>query len=416
MKKKILGVLLTLVLAVTGFGLVGCGGGSNPAPGPGPGPAVSYDDDTTPVDIDETGLLFGLYTTEMMEADGWEDHPDYNQAFVCAMTEDVEDLVIPAYVTDGEHTYRVVGIENLIMTIDNVEDQNYIGINEQALGVKTITIPSTVEYFAGVASWWIEEFVCMENLESIILNNRTTAINIRDTLWELEDMFEYLEFPEGVNNDEEWNALCVEVFNQFGTYDEENDLFYMGNPSNPYMVLVTAGNSYWGEPPEGEFEIVANVNENCKVIGDCAISGSHVTGVVLPEGLKTIGDGAFYECRHLAEIELPNGLKYIGRQAFFYCNGIEYIEIPTSVEYMGRDVVSNFSTILYVDHDLVEYLPYCGASVIYVLKTLVDAAEEGVYPFDYYYLDTTCEEVVEDVAIIEIHNDKEYYGFRIIVE
>ena len=334
MKNKIFGVLIALVLAVTGFGLVGCGGGSNPAPGPGPEPApeVSYDDDTTPVDVDETGLLFGLYTTEMMEADGWIDHPDYNQAFVYAMTEEVEDLVIPAYVTDGENDYRVVGVDDLLFLVDDYENYNYLGVNEQAMGVKTITIPSTVEYFYGVANWynhyedpedeeseWIEEFVCMENLEGIILNNRTTAIDIRDILFDLEDMFEYLEFPEGVNNDEEWNALCVEVFNQFGTYDQENDLFYMGNPSNPYMVLVTAGNSYWGELPEDEFEMVANVNENCKVIGRNAFGGSYVTGVVLPESLKTISNGAFSECQYLAEVELPNGLKYIGREAFFYC-------------------------------------------------------------------------------------------------
>ena len=432
MKNKIFGVLIALVLAVTGFGLVGCGGGSNPAPGPGPEPApeVSYDDDTTPVDVDGSGFIFDLWTPERMEEDGWEDEyiTEYNQAYVLAITEEVENLVIPAYVTDGENEYRVTYVYNLVCTV-NVEECYFSGVNELAMGVKTITIPSTVEEFAGIANWydhqedpedeeseWISEPAYMENLESIILNNRTTNINITYAASDLLDAILEIEDPEGNFTAEEEAAVVATVFNQFCTYDEENDTYYMGNPSNPYMLLFTAGDSYWGELPEDEFEIVANVNENCKLIGDYAFGNSNITGVVLPEGLKSIGQEAFNNCVYLTEVELPNGLKYIGRQAFFYCNGIEYIEIPTSVEYMGRDVVSNFSTILYVDHDLVKYLPDCGAEVVYVLKTLVDAAEEGVYPFDYYYLDTTCEEVVEDVAIIEIHNDKEYYGFRIIVE
>ena len=350
---------------------------------------------------------------------------DEGIAFVRGVTQEVTDLVIPAYVTDGEEVYKVVGIDDLVMEVDPEDDYSWTGnASEYAAGIETITIPSTVTYVYGVANWydhpedpedeeseWIEEFVCMENLESIILNNRTTAIDIRNTLLDLEDMFEYLEFPEGVNNDEEWNALCVEVFNQFGTYDEENDLFYMGNPSNPYMVLVTVGNSYQGEPPEGEFEMVANVNEDCKVIGNHAFGSSNITGVVLPEGLKTIGLGAFNYCYYLTEVELPNGLKYIGSDAFFYCNGLEYIDIPTSVEYMGRNVVSNFSTVLYVDHDLVEYLPDCGANNIYILKTVVDAAEEGVYPFDCYYqvMDNSGS---EPVAEIVTNNNKEYYHYR----
>ena len=431
MKNKIFGVLIALVLAVTGFGLVGCGGGSNPAPGPGPEPApeVSYDDDTTPVDVDGSGFLFDLWTVERMEEDGWWDYPDYNQAFVYAITEEAENLVIPAYVTDGENEYRVTYVYNLVCTIDNVENHNYIGVNEQAQSVKTITIPSTVEEFYGIANWydhqedpedeeseWISEPVYMENLESIILNNRTTDINLRYAANDLMDAILEIEDPEGNFTEEERDAVYVTVLNQFCTYDEENDMYYIGNPSNPYMLLLTAGDSYWEELPEGEFEIVANVNEDCKVIGNYAFGNSNITGVVLPEGLKTIGQGAFNNCYYLTEVELPDGLKYIGSEAFFYCNDLEYIEIPTTVEYIGWHIVSE-GTVLYVDHDLVEYLPDCGALVVYVLKTLVDAAEEGVYPFDNYEPCMTYdEEAEENVARIETHNNKEYYGFCIPIE
>ena len=425
MKNKIFGVLIALVLAVTGFGLVGCGGGSNPAPGPGPEPApeVSYDDDTTPVDVDGSGFIFDLWTPERMEEDGWgeENITEYNQAFVLAITEEVENLVIPAYVTDGEHTYKVVEIENLLFTIDNPEDFNFTGVNEQAMSVKTITIPSTVQYIGETAfgriyghlenpedeESWVDEPIYMENLEQIILNNRTTDIDMWDAISGLEYAMEAIAYQNG-ETEIGWDEVVEELFNQFGTYDEENDLFYMGNPSNPYMILVTAGNSYWGELPEGEFEIVANVNENCELIGCYAFSYSYVTGVVLPEGLKTIGQGAFNYCNYLTEVELPNGLKYIGDDAFVNCN-LEYLDIPTTVEYVGYySFIGGLN--IYVDNpeDLLESLPHCHADTIYVLKTVVDAAEEDAYIFgDYYYVTTEGE---NPVKVVTTHNNKEYYA------
>ncbi len=457
MKKKILGVLLTLVLAVTGFGLVGCGGGNNPAPGPGPrpgpepAPVVSYDDDTTPVAIDETGLLFDLWTQERMEEDGWGNIPDYNLAYVYAVTEEVVDLVIPAYVTDGENEYKVVSIENLVFTIDNVDDFNYTGVNELATGIKTITIPSTVEWVYGLADWynhqetpgdndsWVEEPYYLENLESIILNNRTADINIYDCFGVLCDAIIARESPDAET--EERIAIFLEIINQFCTHDEENDLYYLGNPGNPYMLLVMAGLTY---RPDDEFaeaeELVANVNGNCKIIGGGSFDSSAVTEVILPNGLVTIGLNAFNYCWALENVILPNSVVTIGDSAFAYCyalesvilpegleaiwdyafndcNNLEELVIPTTVKHIGYNIVSENSTVLYVDHDLAEELAGCGAEVVYVLKTIVDEAEEGVYPFDYRSVMVTYDPEEEDnVERVFEHDGKEYYGFCLVRE
>ncbi len=55
--------------------------------------------------------------------------------------------------------------------------------------------------------------------------------------------------------------------------------------------------------------------------------------VVLPEGLESIGEKAFFDSG-LKEIKLPEGLKSIGDHAFVLC-GIESIRIPVSVTNIG---------------------------------------------------------------------------------
>jgi hypothetical protein len=41
-----------------------------------------------------------------------------------------------------------------------------------------------------------------------------------------------------------------------------------------------------------------------------------LTNIALPEGLTTIGDGAFSGCSSLTNIALPEGLTTIGYRAF----------------------------------------------------------------------------------------------------
>ena len=381
MKKKILGVLLTLVLAVTGFGLVGCGGGSNPAPGPEPAPEVSYDDDTTPVAIEDTGLAFYLSVPDIeFEEEGEE--PEY-VAYVDEITEEVEDLVIPAYVTDGEFVYKVVRIENLVFTIDNVDDFNYTGVNEFALGVKTITIPSTVEEIyseAFVGSYTDDEtnedVLCfMENLEQIIFNNRTTQISgLIDVVFNL---FENPNFPyyqnlvdkifadklnmsveelyETVYNEEPTEALLemyeqsrTEAFEPFFTCD--NDLYYLGNPGNPYMMLVRAGETYFPgeELDEGE-ELVATVNEQCVIIVESAFENSSITGVILPDGLVEVGDHAFWGS-NISEIIIPDTVERIGQHSFNGCENADTLYLSSQI----------------TDINLMFYFSGCGFDIVYI--------------------------------------------------
>ena len=54
--------------------------------------------------------------------------------------------------------------------------------------------------------------------------------------------------------------------------------------------------------------------------------------IIIPEGVKSIGDSTFSECDSLTTIEIPAGVTSIGTGAFSGCTSLESIEIPASVE------------------------------------------------------------------------------------
>ena len=62
---------------------------------------------------------------------------------------------------------------------------------------------------------------------------------------------------------------------------------------------------------------------------------SGLTSVVIGNGVKSIGDGAFEDCLGLTSIEIPNSVTSIGSSAFGRCSSLTSIVIPESVTTMG---------------------------------------------------------------------------------
>ena len=57
--------------------------------------------------------------------------------------------------------------------------------------------------------------------------------------------------------------------------------------------------------------------------------------IVLPKGIKTIGDDAFSYNTSLTSIKIPNTVTSIGKRAFQGCTNLTSIEIPDTVTYIG---------------------------------------------------------------------------------
>ena len=82
---------------------------------------------------------------------------------------------------------------------------------------------------------------------------------------------------------------------------------------------------------------------NIKAIGRYSFSGSGLEAIVFPDGVETIGAGAFSDCENLTTVELPNNFKYncIEDYVFSGCKGLKWITIPSNIRAIGYSTFSN---------------------------------------------------------------------------
>lgn len=62
-----------------------------------------------------------------------------------------------------------------------------------------------------------------------------------------------------------------------------------------------------------------------------AFHHSGIRHVLLPLGLREIGDATFIRCGELQEIILPGGVEYIGKHSFAYCESLREVCFPAAL-------------------------------------------------------------------------------------
>ena len=93
------------------------------------------------------------------------------------------------------------------------------------------------------------------------------------------------------------------------------------------------------------------IPEGVKAIGERVFYGcKSLKSVTIPEGVTEIGGFAFRGCTELREVTAPKSVKTIGRYAFGDCKGLENLTIPGRVEEIGKFAFSgcSFHTVLTV--------------------------------------------------------------------
>lgn len=84
----------------------------------------------------------------------------------------------------------------------------------------------------------------------------------------------------------------------------------------------------------------ATISPSTRAVGDYAFYLSGIQTVHI-KGALSIGEYAFWGCRHLSFLELGDDLLTIGEEAFAECYSLEFVRIPSSCQYIGRKAFQN---------------------------------------------------------------------------
>jgi len=77
------------------------------------------------------------------------------------------------------------------------------------------------------------------------------------------------------------------------------------------------------------------------IISDDAVALCYnLTGIIMPDSVKSIGNAAFRGCENLTNVTIGNGVKTIGNEAFRYCISLKSITIPNTVTSIGAGAFS----------------------------------------------------------------------------
>lgn len=99
-------------------------------------------------------------------------------------------------------------------------------------------------------------------------------------------------------------------------------------------ILTKNNLSYWGVKNSGNIVIPEGVKKIGDGVFDLDVDSGQISGVKLPNTLEVIGKNAFASTK-ITNIKLPDSLKTIGDYAFSMTN-IENLEIPENVSEIGN--------------------------------------------------------------------------------
>lgn len=128
-------------------------------------------------------------------------------------------------------------------------------------------------------------------------------------------------------------------------------------------------------------------------IGNCAFKYcDHAESIILPKKIDEIGSEVFEYCWNLREIALPEGVRSIGETMFEGCPSLERIVIPDSVEHIPRMAFSSCKRLRSIEINMkkLNILPYSvrncaviGCITAHTYDTEEDAGEQQLVVNEY---------------------------------
>ncbi len=274
-------------------------------------------------------------------------------------TEETQEIELPSIIkraqikedilyTDKEFTLKNCTLneskDKLIVNTKEVKtNMASLYIESGALkGLKLNIIPKEIEYVEGVG----------ENLTAK-LNTETGELRITGTgemtNWSTETKIPWCSYREKIKT-----VVIEKGVTSIGSYafKECRSLSEIEIPSS---VTSIGSSAFSGCSSLSEIN-VQEENKNYSSVKGILFNkekseiikypaGKKETSYNIPEGVTSIGRGAFSYCSSLSKIEIPSSVTSIGSSAFFYCSSLNEINIPEGVTSIGDSAFYGCSSL-----------------------------------------------------------------------
>ena len=224
----------------------------------------------------------------------------------------------------------------------------------------SITIPNSVTSICGYA------FEFCSSLTSITIPNSVTSIG--DSAFKDCTSLTSITIPNSVT------SIGNDVFNGCISLTsinvDSNNEKYMSDNGVLYTKDKKTLIQYPSKKEGTEYLILQGVES----IGEFAFSDCRsLTNITIPNSVTSIGVDAFYYCTSLTNITIPNSVTSIGGKAFLFCRSLTSITIPDSVTSIGYNAFFNCESLtsINVDSNNEKYMSDNGVLYTKDKKTLI---------------------------------------------
>lgn len=213
--------------------------------------------------------------------------------------------------------------------------------------------------YAALTSIVIPEGVTVIDRKAFAAASALKEITLPSTLWEIgEEAFigcalEKVTLPEGVETLGERAFACCGQLKTitlpntlrrmgYGVFAECDALWGLTLPAslteidgNPIPAIPLSKHFFANSLRIAPDNPVLRIENQMLLAGDTVICAARdVRDVTVPEGITTIGRGAFYAAQ-VEKVTLPEGLMEIQQEAFYDCFALRSISLPESLQSIG---------------------------------------------------------------------------------
>ena len=214
---------------------------------------------------------------------------------------------------------------------------------DRRANIKNVAIGDRVTYIGD------EAFFNCVNLTSITIPESVTTIG--DRVFDRCSSLTSIAIPNNITSIG-WTFYGCDSL----TYNIYDNGKYLGNNTNPYVVLVDVTSTSIS---------TCKIHPATKLIGDCAFNFcTNLTSVTIPDRVTSIGDEAFYDCDSLTSITIGDGITFIGEEAFYGCYSMNDVYITDPNAWCKVQFVDNpLNYLLYDEPDQLHILDEAGSEI-----------------------------------------------------